>query len=156
MLRSNALLFGLMAIVLCLSSHAAPMSGREGVSRKSFEELHRAGRRARKEIQDSLPRNAWYGSEYQYLGQFVDGGFPGPTTGWQRPFHENQTYDQLCNVASSAVRRLGGNPARAQELLERYGNQYIADCLLIEDEEYELAAAQHLLNMATKDAYKGI
>lgn len=139
-----------------MTSHAAPMSGQEGSSLKSFAELHAAGRRHRAEFQRILKSGQGYSTPYWFYGQYVDGKFPEPKLGWQDWFRNEKKHDELFSKAHAAVQRLGGNPKKTQDLLDRYGNHTIGQCLLIENEEYELAAAQHMMNLAMKDAYKGI
>lgn len=154
--KLNVLFLALVAIVSPLTSHAAPMSSQEGGSQKSFAELHAAGRRHRAEFQSNLKRDQLYSTPYWFYSQYVDGKFPKPENGWQDWFQKEKKHGELFSKAYSAVKRLGGNPEKTQELLDKYGNYCLGQCLLIENEEYELAAAQHMMNLATKDAYKGI
>lgn len=117
----------------------------------SFAELHKEGRRARRERLDKLHPRDRYQGQYSFLGQYVDGGFTSPRAGWQDLYHKNKTHEKLLNNGRQAVEEMGGDPSRIQELFDKYGQPRIGECLFMNDREYQLAVAKALLDRARKD-----
>lgn len=151
MLRASTITLTLMASILLLSIQAAPMSGLEQSANKAYAKMHEAGRRARQEHNNSVSPESRYNIPYSFYGQFVDGGFPPPKEGWQDWFRETGKYEEVYSNGYHALQRFGADPEMTQNLLDKYGNDAVGHCLLMDIEEYQLAVARHLLDKAAKD-----
>lgn len=106
------------AILMLLQAQCAPMSDLSGTCKESFAELHKEGRRARRERLDKLPPCDQYQGQCSFLGQYVDGGFTSPRAGWQDIYHKDKNHEKLLEIGRQAAEEMGGDPSRIQELFD--------------------------------------